>query len=96
MSVILKNVELFEDRHFEKSWSVKNTFDVNGFKVEFKDGKARVYSNAQFSTRERSRYAKLNRCGQWTGGGKDVHGFVLRVEGNDVYFRVDIMKHKIF
>jgi len=95
MSVILENVELFEDSCFEKSWSVKNPFDSKGFKVEFNDGKARVYSNAPFSRKERSRYAKLNLCGQWTGGGRDVRGFVLRVEGEDVYFRVDILKHKI-
>ena len=95
MSVIIENVELFENSHFDKSWNVKNPFDKDGFKVEFNDGNARVYSNAPFSNRERSRYAKLHFVGGWSGGGKNVNGYALKVNGYTVYFRVDMMKHKI-
>ncbi len=95
MSVIIENVELFKDFNFSDSWNKASSFDKDGFKVEFKDGKARVYTNTPFCNNERSRFAKLNSVGGWTGDGKDVRGYSLRVNGYTVYFRVDILKHKI-
>ena len=95
MSVIVENVELFKDFNLSDSWNKVSSFDGDGFKVEFKDGKARVYSNAPFSNIERSRFAKLHQFGGWSGGGKDVRGYSLTVNGQRVYFRIDVVKHKI-
>ena len=49
MSVIVENVELFKDFNFSDSWNKDSLFDKDGFKVEFNDGKARVYGNIPFS-----------------------------------------------
>lgn len=94
MSVIVENVELFKDFDFSDSWNEASSFDKDGFKVEFNGGKARVYSNTPFCNHERSKFAKLNLVGRWTGDGKDVCGYALKVNGNTVFFRVDMMKHK--
>jgi len=95
MSVIVENVELFKDFNLSDSWNKSSSFDKDGFKVEFKDGKARVYTNTPFCNRERSNFAKLHQFGGWSGGGKDVRGYSLTVNGQRVYFRIDVVKHKI-
>jgi len=80
-TTILENVELFKDRNFRKSWNFR--FDVDGFKIELKDGKARAYSNQPFA-RPRSRYAKLHYMG--CIGQENI--FKFQVNGNQAFMRI--------
>ena len=80
-TTIIENVELFKDSSHNKSWN-EHFFDGEGFKVEFKGEKARVYSNCPFS---RSRFAKLRWCGSI---GPEEKLYQLQVNGNQVFMKV--------
>lgn len=88
VATIIDNVQFFSDFNF------KNEF-AHTHKVEFIGNKARVYPSGLDMCSKPSRLNKLVEVGGWVGGkSPNLYGYMLIVNGQKVYMRVDYKYEK--
>lgn len=96
MGIIVEDVELFKDLDFSETWT-EPMFNPNGYTIELKDGKGRVYSNTPHKDKTKnisSRFNKLKSIGGIVDTKRNIKFYALTVNGNSVFFKIDTNKFK--